>query len=415
MRINNRNDRNGWYNTIPVQGASARRWPNPDTFDVNKLQENEIDYGNGTVLAKIPVIPNHIYKRREKDRSKVYIELVLGRSYDEASKQTRNRKVIIGTDAAGLFDGMMVINEKYREYFDKDGRIINEELKRTLAKEAREKEKKKQKSEAAKREKQKIAMGKKLLEGPEKIDFDSLTDNEWQALGDVLEEVMTPGEPEGLETAEAKGEKSQSGIVRGTETEEGQSGTARRNKGNQNGTIRKDLTKAAEAKKQDKTAKKEEKRTVEEIQQSIEEKEKELTQKLEEVERLRKEMEHIQTVKQFQYEEAVRNHMRLLADYFTTHYSDVREQSKRHASMPMTPKAVRTVNELLVQFQKYFKGSEAEEFLRLAEEPVVNKDGEIVGGTTYGEMALLMNYYHWTIASFERGVLNEKFDMPKNE
>ena len=387
MPIINKNDRGNWYNSIPVEGADRRFRPDPDTFDINKLQENEIDYGNGTVMAKIPVIPGHIYKRSSENRINTYIELVLGRTFDKEKNQGRNKKVIIGTDASGLFPGMMVINDHYREYFDRNGRIIHEELKRTLAEEARQKEEKKQKREAAKREKQKQAMEQKIAERPYGIDYASLTDREWTALGDVLEEALTQDETAVSETAK-------------TETEEGK-----------NGTVRDDLTETEE-KNPNTTAKKEAKRTVKEIQQSIEEKEKELIRKLEETDRLRKELDHIQTVKKVQFEEAVRDHIQLLRSIFSSHYSNVREQSKRHNSEIMTPKEVRTANALLSEIKEYFKGSETEDYLQLAEEPVVDRDGEIIAGTTYGEMSMLMSAYHWTLAAHAMNMLNEKFDMP---
>ena len=388
MTFVRKGDRRNWYNTIPVQGEDRRFKPHPDTFDIDKLQENEIDYGNGTVMAKIPMIEGHIYRRADKDRNNIYIELVLGRTFDKEKQQGRNSRVIIGTDASGLFPGMMVINKNYRQYFDREGRIINEELKQTLAEEARIKEEKKQKREAAKREKERTAMKKKITESPSEIDFESLTDNEWKALGDVLEEVMTQDGPAGSETLKA-------------ETKEGQSRTTP-----------KSLIEAMETKDQDNTTKKEAKRTVQEIQQSIEEKEKELIKKLEGTDRLRKELDHIQTVKKIQFEQAVHDHIQLLNNIFFSHYQSVREQSKRHTNAIMSPKEVRTINTLLVEFKNFFKDSETEEYLLLAEEPVVNAEGELIGGTTYGEMELLMNAFHWTIVAYKYGNLNAKFDTP---
>lgn len=54
--IINKNDRSNWYNSIQVDGTDWRFWLNPETFDINKPQVNEIDHGDRTVMAKIPVI-----------------------------------------------------------------------------------------------------------------------------------------------------------------------------------------------------------------------------------------------------------------------------------------------------------------------------------------------------------------------
>ena len=83
------------------------------------------------------------------------------------------------------------------------------------------------------------------------------------------------------------------------------------------------------------------------------------------------------------------------------HYIDAVEiQAKRRADQPMSLTEIRTVNELLSELRTFFSGSEAEEYLKPAEEP---ENGQ--AGTTYGEMVLLLVAYRCTIFSFNMGHL----------
>lgn len=113
------NRRQTWYDGIP---QSRNKW---EHFSADKLEGNEIQNGDQT-LAKIPKIPGMISRRTKKDGNFVttYIELILSHTYDKDKKQSRNRRVIIGTDISHIFPGMMVINDKYHDYFDTKGNLI---------------------------------------------------------------------------------------------------------------------------------------------------------------------------------------------------------------------------------------------------------------------------------------------------
>ena len=63
------------------------------------------------------------------------------------------------------------------------------------------------------------------------------------------------------------------------------------------------------------------------------------------------------------------------------------------------------INELLQELKDLFKGSEAEDLLHLAEEP---KENDNTKGTTYGEMALLLNAYGSMLSAFSIGKLRSK-------
>ncbi len=121
MPIVNKRDLNNWYNSIPVQDTR------PKTFSASQLKGNEIRWGIET-LAKIPDIPGRISRKNVKsqygDKVTRYVELILEKSYDKEKQQMRNKRVTIGIDVSHIFDGMMIINKKYHDYFDKEGRLI---------------------------------------------------------------------------------------------------------------------------------------------------------------------------------------------------------------------------------------------------------------------------------------------------
>ena len=123
MPIIDKRDRNNWYNCIPEQADPAKRW---EGFSADKLQGNEIRCGE-MILAKIPQVPGLISRktrRNEYGSSTTYIELITERRYDREKHQTRNRRVCIGTDISHIYRGMMIINEKYHEYFNSKGQLV---------------------------------------------------------------------------------------------------------------------------------------------------------------------------------------------------------------------------------------------------------------------------------------------------
>ena len=123
MPIVDKRDRNNWYNCIPIKRDPAERWKR---FSADQLKGNEVECGCGT-LAKIPQIKGLIsFKNRENEFGRVtrYVELITERRYDKEKKQSRNKRVCIGIDISHIYPGMMIINEKYHNYFNKNGDLI---------------------------------------------------------------------------------------------------------------------------------------------------------------------------------------------------------------------------------------------------------------------------------------------------
>lgn len=114
-------NRHSWYDSIPRSDAQTRFW---EHFSADKLKANEIEYGDA-ILAKIPKIEGLISRRKKQNGNLVttYVELILSRSYDKDKKQSRNKRVIIGIDVSHVYPGMMMINDRYHDYFDRDGNL----------------------------------------------------------------------------------------------------------------------------------------------------------------------------------------------------------------------------------------------------------------------------------------------------
>lgn len=114
-------NRHSWYDSIPRSDAQTRFW---EHFSADRLKANEIECGDA-ILAKIPKMEGLISRRKKQNGNLVttYVELILSRTYDKDKKQSRNKRVIIGIDVSHVYPGMMMINDKYHDYFDRDGNL----------------------------------------------------------------------------------------------------------------------------------------------------------------------------------------------------------------------------------------------------------------------------------------------------
>ena len=311
---------------------------NPN-FNINMMECNEYEQPDGTVIAKIPQTKGRIYRRKDKDRNEEYITLLADSYYDPEKKQMRNKKVIIGTALFGRFAELMVANEHYHEYYDREGNLYNDPLQKRREREAREKEEK----EAAERKKA------------------------------------------AAETAAAKENKAER-----TETDKPHGNTV------SNKPIM------------------EEERTVDEIKASLLEKERELNEKLKTAAAGLKRLQEMQTqlnemIEVRKYElgkkdtESIRFLNRILEHYAGT----VQVQAKRKPDLLMRSSQIRAINDVLTKIRAFFAGTEAEDFLQLAEEPRED-DLEHHPGTSYGEMDILLGAYMATIHTYEYGILYNK-------
>ena len=139
--------------------------------------------------------------------------------------------------------------------------------------------------------------------------------------------------------------------------------------------------------------------------EELRQKEQALKEKERELKKRQKDLESQEMIHLIQKDEAIQDHIKLLRDVLHRHIYIVEEQAKRRPDNPMSIRQIRTINELLQELRDLFRGSEAEDLLHLAEEP---KEDEPASGTTYGEMALLLNAYECMLTAFAVGRLRNK-------
>ena len=350
MPIYSKFDARRWNESFPAATQEStqprpdyRRWlMHPEGFDVDKLDVNEFDQGDGTIIAKIPRIEHRIYTRKaHRDSNGEYVDLVIGKSYDPESKQSRNKKVTIGTVIAWL-PGMMIANSSYHDYFDKNGRLFNDPMKE----EERKRQELKKKKEQERREPE---------EQQEK------------------EEQQAREEPE-LREPEARHEETQTGTdgdcPQSSQTEEEMSEELKREK--------------EELKRQ---------------RALLDERLKEVEQLKKQLENSQKELDHIRMVRLVQFETAEKNHIGLLERMLRRHEFTVDPLARKKPDAYMTLRQIRSVNNVLSELRNYFAGTDAAEYLELAEEPDY-EDRENHPGTTYGEMAIILQAYLCTIDAY---------------
>ena len=102
----------------------------PVTFRPEMLPRRTIRMTSDKSLVAVPVLPGRIRIRQDE-----YVELILESHYDRETKQSRNKKVIIGNDASGFLPGMMTPNDNYFELFNADGMLCSDPMQKAAEEE----------------------------------------------------------------------------------------------------------------------------------------------------------------------------------------------------------------------------------------------------------------------------------------
>ena len=109
---------------VRQMSETTKNWEG--VFGAKDMKGNEIRCGT-EIMAKIPQLPGLITRKKRADGCGgyvTYIELVTERRYDKEKKQTRNKRVCIGTDISHIHEGLMIINERYHRYFNERGELV---------------------------------------------------------------------------------------------------------------------------------------------------------------------------------------------------------------------------------------------------------------------------------------------------
>ena len=319
-------------------------------FDPDKLTENEVETTTGQVLAKHPKLPGRITIRNDGR-----IELIYHRYYDKETKQCRNQKATIGDDISSFLRGMMLPNENYYKYFDRQGQVayppLIEELKAEEEK-RKQQEEKKRRQEASKQK---------------------------------------PDNPDETETTD------------GTKTTAQKPAKTTKPKTDKPGTDEKETDEAETEQAMEASLLK--------LQKELQEKEKELKATEEELDRRKQELDEYQyrlenleaqledmkMRKIIEIQEADKDHADLMYSILGSIQETVETHAKKKPDAPMSLKQIQSINELLTEIRSMLAGCETEAYLKLAEEPDPTHDNP---GTTYGEMNLLLTVYHSTLHSY---------------
>ena len=97
----------------------------PESFDINRVEANEMLQDEGKSIVKIPQIANRI---RQDSAEK--ISLVVSRETDEATGEIKEKTVEMGSNISGVLPGMMLASDIYHDYFDVFGDLINDPMKK---------------------------------------------------------------------------------------------------------------------------------------------------------------------------------------------------------------------------------------------------------------------------------------------
>lgn len=106
-------------------------------FRVEKLEKNEISV-RGKTYAKLPKMPGRVFMRDSvpegvrltQELAADDIAFLADRRVDEETGEMFDEVVVIGKDISFFLDGMMLINEHYHEYFDRNGKLVVDPMQR---------------------------------------------------------------------------------------------------------------------------------------------------------------------------------------------------------------------------------------------------------------------------------------------
>lgn len=349
MAVYYKGQRMPWF--IPGMKSGEEINLDPATFDPSMLPQGRIDMGKDLTMIRIPDVPNRIRIRKGG-----YVELILETHYDKDTKQSRNKKVIIGTDQSDFLPGMMTPNDNYHNLFDGRGRLYDDPMKKKPIPNGEGRPNHTDQPNAAEQ-------GAK--EQPEKN----------------KESQTTKGPKTNKEPKESKDSKESPQAPNQSKPEGKPTDT----------NINADLQLKLQI-----LAKKE-------IQ--LKEKESELNKRERELTDWEQELEKKEEDLFFEAEDADKDHIKLLSYILDSYKETIDHQAKKKPDAPMTQKQIQTINQILSELKEFFTGCETDNLLHLAEEPDPTTD---TPGTTNGEMALLLSAYQFTINAY-------KFDELRNK
>ena len=132
----------------------------------------------------------------------------------------------------------------------------------------------------------------------------------------------------------------------------------------------------------------------------------ETEQRNEELKQAREELDSIRMVRMVQKQEEQANHINFLSNILSGHWEIIERQASKKPDAAMSVSQIRMMNEILAELQQIFTGIVGDNYLKLAQEPTEDQNpGKGSAGTTYGEMAIILQAYMSMILGYRTGKL----------
>ncbi len=315
--------------------------PKPSEFNPDEFRGNELRIGNfqkPMVLVRIPNLPDRICRKQSGES--IYIELTTTRIYNREKHQPQNFQVKIGDDISGLYRGMMVPTDQYYWYFDHDGHPKYDEHFPKVLPSDEDVIPPEERTRETEEETPDTAADRTATKTTE-----TKTDKEIPSETTTTQPETTTNQTEKTKTLPQPTPRSAAGATHAAD-----------------GTLITPIPLAEE---------------------SV------LTQEqMEEIERKDREARRIADEKQRESDRI--DYLRLLLMSYSYRISMVAEKKP---DTPLTVCQIRRINHLLRDLQAIFRDCENSEYLRLAEEPGEDENGEENPRITYGDMDLIMAAY----------------------
>lgn len=351
MPIIDKRDRNNWYNTLPISNQNP--W---EHFSADRLQGNEIECGDAT-LAKIPQIPGRISHKNVRNGDFVtrYVELILERTYDREKHQSRNKRVTIGIDVSHIYRGMMIINDKYHDYFDRKGNLI--------------------------------------WTPPEPEDPEQLSEEQTEQTNQQQETEQQTEEQTQPHTPPQAAQQTQPQIQQQTKQQPQTEQKTEEQLLQDVDTLLKEL----EMKTKGFARPAEPKGSIKEAAPYPEPYTNETNLSTEETDSMDQDLDR-ELQEELNRKERERDHLEFLNSMLNQYKEIVDEQSNRHPERPLSRYQIHRINELLRELKDFFSPFETDSYLQLAKEPDENDPDDTP--MTYGDMSILLTSYSCTLLSY---------------
>lgn len=345
----------------------------------------KVIHWRGLTIVRIPQIEDRVYlmpdiNDREDLRAVMYV-WELNNPDDPADSE--NQAAIIGLSIPSVQPGWMIARPEYDEFFDEDGNLIGQESEEETVDQAVS---------------EKTAESEETAAAEEDAGPETPAETEQTAVPPRKENRPIREEEKAAGPATAK-EKSQD------------EKTAKKTSAKKTA---KDDTKEAyhmeemEARLLEKEQILDRKiQQVEAERQRLLQLEAEAREKIKKMEEIRKSLETIKEERLLTVKERQNQYIDLMRSILQEHAHTVNELAKRKPYGLMTVNQIRIINEIFDKMRHYVGNSDGEDFLHLAEEPRED-DLEHYPGTTYSEMALLINSYIHVYSFFYWGKLYMK-------